>query len=84
MVGPSPSAASSSLCQPMLSRPSRYRLHISELKLRPLACSTAARRVNSNGCHCEGRGNDNKETRLKDGADAGYRYEMDESQLGEG
>lgn len=55
MVGRRPSEASSSLCQPMLSRPSRYRLQSSELKLQPLRFATASRRRRSNAGHCGGR-----------------------------
>lgn len=64
IVGLPPKEASSSLCQPMLSWPSRYRLHSSELKLHPLAFSTASRRLNSNGCHYEG-GKDRKKAGLE-------------------
>lgn len=49
MVGLSPKEASSSLCQPMLSWPSLYKLHNSELNLQPVACSTVSRRVWSKG-----------------------------------
>lgn len=64
IVGLPPKEASSSLCQPMLSWPSRYRLHSSELKLHPLALSAASRRLNSNGCHYEG-GKDKKESSFR-------------------
>lgn len=55
MVGWGPSEASSSLCQPMLSRPSRYRLQSSELKLQPLRSATASRRRRSHAGHCGSR-----------------------------
>lgn len=55
MVGLQPSEASSSLCQPMLSRPSRYRLQSSELKLQPLRSATVSQRRRSSAGHCGGR-----------------------------
>lgn len=51
MVGWGPNEGSLSLCQPILSLPSRYRLHSNELNVWPLFCSTARRRVVRTGCH---------------------------------
>lgn len=51
MVGWGPNEGSLSLCQPILSLPSRYRLHSNELNVRPLFCSTARRRELRTGGH---------------------------------
>lgn len=51
MVGWGPNEGSLSLCQPILSLPSRYRLHSNELNVWPLFCSTARRRVPRTGGH---------------------------------
>lgn len=51
MVGWGPKDASLSLCQAMLSFPSRYRLHSNELKVRDISRSIVWRRFRRMGCH---------------------------------
>lgn len=51
MVGRGPKDNSLSLCQAMLSFPSRYRLHSNELKVWEISRSIAWRRFRRMGCH---------------------------------
>lgn len=52
MVGWGPNDSSLSLCQAILSFPSRYRLHSTELKVCEISRSIVWRRFRMTGCHC--------------------------------